>query len=120
MESTLDDLIATICPDLDTSPGRDVYVDIAQSTISAEALGDLYDYGVALKAAHVFTIDATRPMGDGGRITAKTEGRTSVQYETSTLKTSSSDLELTQYGKRLKSLIRSLGLVADVIGGTSV
>ncbi len=113
INSTLDDLVATICPDLEASPSRDVYLDIAQGTTSSEALGDLYNLAVCLKAAHEFTIDTTRPLGDGGRITAKNEGRTSVQYEFTPGNNKSSSLELTQYGVRLKKIYRQAGLVAE-------
>lgn len=113
MTSSIDDLISTLCPDLAASPGLDVYLDIAKGNLSLEALGDSYNLAVALRAAHEYTVDATRAGGQGGKVVSMTEGRTSVQYEATNRMRSSSALEMTQYGTRLKTLFRTLGLVAS-------
>jgi hypothetical protein len=103
--SSVDTILETICPKLFNSPLKDVYLDLAADRVSLEFLGKHYNYGYALMAAHYYTMDVTRPTGDSGMITAKTEGRTSIHYWNDVKNNSQSDLHMTSYGKRYKSLI---------------
>jgi hypothetical protein len=104
--SDVDTIIATICPKLDASPMKDVYMDLALDRVSQEYLGKHYNYGYALMASHYYTMDVSRPTGDSGMVTSKTEGRTSISYWNAIDIRSNSDLHMTSYGKRYKSLIR--------------
>ena len=117
MASTIDDFIATICPLLNSSISKDIYVEMAKMTLNADVLAENYALAVALRAAHEYTIDATRPMGSGGVIVGQSEGRASIQFAEPSRKVSlMSNLSATQYGQRLKALIRSMGLVATSSG----
>lgn len=103
--ATLDALIETLCPKLAVSPVMDIYKELAGDRTSVEYLGKHYNYGMALVASHLFTIDNSRPNGDSGMITSKTEGRTSISYWNAVNIKSNSDLHMTSYGKRYLSLI---------------
>ena len=121
MALAADDFLAGLCPQLLTDQNHDMYIAIAELSLDAPALEEHYQLALALMAAHSYTLDQTRPMGDGGRISLRTEGRISVGYQEprSTGGPDRSELLLTQYGQRLKSLFKRAGLFAEVSGGTA-
>jgi len=106
--ATVDDLIATICPSLDINVNKDIYVEIATSSLNELYFGTQYNYAIALKAAHVFTIDndPARTNGMAGLVTGRQEGRNSMRYWNSVSDGSASDLNMTHYGQRLKALMK--------------
>lgn len=109
-------LIDTICPRLSVSTASDIYIELATDQTSASYFGKYYNYAIALLASHIFTMDVSRPTGDSGMITSKTEGRTSVSYWNATNIKSNSDLHMTSYGKRYLSLIHK---ISPAVLGTS-
>lgn len=119
MASTYNDFISAICPLLANSPLVDIYVEMASLQTGATFFEDKYDYALALRASHLFTIDNTRKNGIGGLVTGQTEGRTSISYWNSVDKGDSSNLSATTYGQRLKALISSIGAGVS-IGATGV
>ena len=114
IDRTVAELIATICPNLSTSGASDIYIDIAAEDTDATFFGNYYNYAIALRAAHCYTIDTTRPNGDAGMITAKQEGKLQISFLHNMNRLSRSDLLMTQYGQRLQALIRRLGPIASI------
>jgi len=114
VDRTIAELIATICPTLSTSGASDIYIDIAAEDTDATFFGVYYNYAIALRAAHIYTLDVTRANGDAGLITAKQEGKLQVSFLHNMNRQSRSDLLMTQYGQRLHALIRRLGPIASV------
>jgi len=113
----VDTYIQTMCPRLFNDPGRAVYVELATDRTSQEYFGDLlYNYAIALRAMHDFTIDKTRTRGDGGFITDKTEGRLTMRFLHNMNRNSKSTLLMTSYGQKLHELIRARG---PIIGTAS-
>lgn len=107
--------IETMCPRLYADPTMSVYVELATDRTSLEFFGDaLYNYAIALRAMHDYTITTTRRRGEAGFITDRTEGRLSVRYLHNMSKNSRNDLMMTSYGQELHSLIRARGPVAAV------
>ena len=88
------------------SPVIDIYVELAQAQLGSDVFGDLYNYAVALKALHDWTIDTDRQNGESGLITDRTEGRLTLRYLHNMNKESKTDLLMTSYGQKLHSLIR--------------
>jgi hypothetical protein len=101
-----------MCPNLYNDPGLSVYVELATDRTSLDFFGaNLYNYAIALRAMHDFTIDKTRKRGDGGFITDKTEGRLTMRFLHNMSRSSRSTLLMTSYGQKLHELIRSRGPV---------
>ena len=88
------------------SPVIDIYIELAQAQLASDVFGDLYNYAVALKSLHDWTIDTYRQEGESGLITDRTEGRLTLRYLHNMNKESKTDLQMTSYGQRLHSLIR--------------
>jgi hypothetical protein len=111
----VEDYIEASCPALFASPLIDIYLELATDRTSQEFFGpNLYNYAVALRAMHLYTVAATRKRGEAGFITDRTEGRLSVRYLHNMSKSSRNDLMMTSYGQELHSLIRARGPVASV------
>lgn len=104
----VDSIIETICPRLALSASVDLYKELALESVSATYFGTNMAYATALMASHIFTMDVSRPLGDSGMITSKTEGRTSISYWNAINIKSNSDLHMTSYGKRYLSLIHKI------------
>jgi hypothetical protein len=109
----VDDYIATLCPKLWVDAGKDIYVDIATSVTSSTVFGDAYNYIVALRASHEYTLSQKDPSATG-LVTGQSEGRTSISYWNATTKGSDSTLGLTTYGVRIKSYMKTIGIFASV------
>lgn len=110
---SIDEYITSLYPTLDVAPDKDLYVDLATKQTSSSAFGELYNYAVALRACHEYFI-SLKEGSETGLVTNKTEGRTSISFWNSLPKDSSSTLAMSMYGKRLRALIKSLGLSASV------
>jgi hypothetical protein len=87
------------------------YIDIAQRLIDPDYFGEDFNFAIALRMCHEYTLDndPARAAGDGGFITDKTEGRVSVRFLHNMDRSSASTLLYTKYGMRLKALYRIHG-----------
>lgn len=108
------DYIQLICSGLDQAPNKAAYIALAEELTSIPYFGDKYNYAVALRASHEYTLSVLRPDGEAGLITSKTDGRASVHYINIQPKGSNSDLHMTVYGKRLIALSKGRGPAATV------
>lgn len=107
--------IENMCPRLFASPAMDMYIELATDRTNFAYFGDnLYNYAIALRAMHDYTIDATRPRGEAGFITDRTEGRLTLRFLHNMSKASRNDLLMTSYGQKLHALIRSRGPAAGI------
>ena len=106
--------LQALCPSLISSGFSDIYIELATSETDAAFFGDKYNYAIALRAAHNYTVVLTKGDGSGGLITAKQEGRMQISYLHNMNRQSRSDLLLTRYGMMLQSLIRSLGPIVSI------
>jgi len=88
---------------------RDFYIELATDMTSARYFGNQYNYAIALRAMHNYLVDRDRPGGDAGLVTAKTEGNVSIRYWNKVEKGRYSDLQMTTFGQRLLSLMKSSG-----------
>lgn len=113
-DRTVNEILLAICPSLVSSGIADLYIDIATEETSSSFFGKYYNYAIALRSAHNYSIDQERPNGAAGLITAKQEGRLQVSFLHNMTKNSKSDLLMTSYGQKLQSLIRSLGPIASI------
>ncbi len=79
MADTTDDFIAALLPPLAVSPLKDQFVLGATKLYSQAALGASYNYVIALRACHDFTLGVLR-KGVAGQVTMLQEGRASIQF----------------------------------------
>jgi len=114
----IDEYLYALCPALALDINKDLFVQIAIDNTSLSAFGTQYNYAVALRASHEYTL-AQKDASETGLVTQKSEQRTSISFWNSISATSNSTFSLTLYGKRLKALIKSKGLSAS-IGDPSV
>lgn len=115
MARTVTEYLYMMCPALVNSGFSDIYIELATGETSLSFFSDMYyNYAIALRAAHNYTIDSTRTDGSGGLITAKQEGRMQMSFLHNMNRQSRSDLLMTQYGQRLQSLIRSRGPIVSI------
>jgi hypothetical protein len=90
-------------------------VELATDRTSQSFFGDLfYNYAIALRAMHMFTISNSRKGGEAGFITDRTDGRLTLRYLHNMSKESRNDLMMTSYGQQLHALIRSRGPAAGI------
>jgi hypothetical protein len=108
------EIITAICAPLASSGAYDIYIDIAAEDTNAAFFGNYYNYAIALRASHYYTIDITRPDGDSGLITSKQEGKLQVSYLHNMNRNSRTDLTLTHYGQRLHALMRRRGPIISI------
>jgi hypothetical protein len=106
--------LQALCPSLSNSGFSDIYIELATEETSATFFGEKYNYAIALRAAHNYTVVLTKGDGSGGLITAKQEGRMQISYLHNMNRQSRSDLLLTRYGMMLQSLIRSMGPIVSI------
>jgi len=85
------------------------YVELAGDMSDTSYFGTLLNYAIALRAMHMYVLDKDRPRGGAGFITGKSEGNASIRYSEGSGMRSSSDLILTHWGQRLRSLIKARG-----------
>ena len=107
--ATPEEVLRIICPQVMTVSGLSTYIDIAKSMTSSGVFGDKYNYAVALRVAHMYTLN--KRNGAGGIITHKQEGRVSQSF--GGVDKMTSDLQSTSYGQQLLQLIKTAG-----VGGT--
>jgi hypothetical protein len=112
MARTVVEYLNAICPTMVADPSYAVFVDIATDQTSQSYFGDAYyNYAIALRAAHEYTLaaDPLRSKGESGLITAKGDGHLTIHYLHNMNRNSKSDLNMTHFGQRLLSLIRKCG-----------
>jgi hypothetical protein len=113
-DRTVIEIITALCPTLAASGAYDIYIDISAEDTDATFFGNYYNYAIALRAAHYYTIDVTRENGDSGLITSKQEGKLQVSYLHNMNRSSRTDLTLTHYGQRLHALMRRRGPIISI------
>jgi len=110
-------IIQTICSALADSPSLSSYVQMARESLDRCFFGKMYEYAVAYKACHLFTLfennsdsssvsNVVDKIG-GGQITGITEGGLSINFAQLSDDAQLNDLALTKYGKMLLALMRS-------------
>lgn len=103
-------IIETICKPLSDSPSLSKYVQIAEDSLNRGFYGKRFEYAVAYKACHLFTLcddgsfNKIKDLGNGS-IQSYSEGGMSVSFSGSS---GNSELESTKYGKMLLDLNRSI------------
>ncbi len=102
--STAEEYIAIICPTLTTISGYASYVALAETMTSTTFFGDKYEFAVALRACHLYTVN-TKRSGESGYVTQKTEGRLSRSF--GGLGLMKTELMGSTYGMQLLDLIKS-------------
>ncbi len=113
-DRSVTEILTAICPGIVTSGVQDLYTDISAEETSSTFFGKFYNYAIALRAAHYYSMDKNRPTGDAGLVTAKQEGRLQMSFLHNMTRNSKTDLGMTMYGQRLQSLIRSMGPVCSI------
>lgn len=110
-------IIQTICSALADSPSLSSYVQMARESLDRCFFGKMYEYAVAYKACHLFTLFESNSDSSsvsnvvdkigGGQITGITEGGLSINFAQLSGDAQLNDLALTKYGKMLLALMRS-------------
>lgn len=100
---TPEEILAVLCPNFLTTFGYEVYIELSTNQTDATFFGSNYNYAIALRAAHMWTLD-TKRGGQSGVIVGQVEGKLSRFY--GGVGVIRKDLELTNYGMQLISLIR--------------
>lgn len=124
MSLTAAERLRVFLPDMDAGLAVS-YLDMAEeATAPASAAG--WDsagraMAVALRAAHMYCLDqdVSRSGGAAGAVTSKREGDLAVTFSKDSQATSDSDADLdqTNYGRRLKRLIKTSFVGGFVAGG---
>lgn len=103
--ATPEQILAVICPRLFDTADYQVYIDLAVSQTAQEHFGLQYDLAVALRAAHMWTIN-TKRNGQSGVVTYRMEGRLAESY--GGIGVIRNELELTNYGLQLLQLMNTV------------
>lgn len=100
-------IIQTICPDLAGSPSLSQFVQMANESLNSRFFGKLFNYAVAYKACHLYTITAGDKTGihsiGGGAVTSYHEGGIDINFAQNQ---NDSELATTKYGKMLLDLMK--------------
>lgn len=105
------EIVAAICTELSESGEADVFIRMARENTDRRFFGGQYQYAVAYRACHLFTV--TRGAGGNaaagiGQVASMSEGGLSMSFATSAASSAADGgLETTKYGKMLLGLIRS-------------
>ncbi len=118
------DIIRIQCSGLYNSTDLNTYIILATQQTSQSFFGINYNLAIALRACHMYTLNNSNGINVGsGPIKSIKEGDLSISYGSISGMNSSSDLQLTSYGIRLKGLIdagpgaiRVLGVDESTIG----
>ena len=95
-------ILTDIAPEFsdEDSDRIDRFIELAEARTDKSKFGQLGDYAVALRAAHMMTL--SERSGTGGAITMQREGDLQTQFA----QTSDQSLDSTAYGQQLRELIR--------------
>lgn len=104
--ATPEEMLQVICPVFLTTSGYSVYLEMAESVTSSGWYGDTYPMAVALRAAHMWTLN-TKRRGQSGVETYLMEGRLAKSF--GGIGVVRNELELTNYGQQLLGLMKSQG-----------
>ena len=105
MARTVLEYITAFCPALVADAAYDVYVELATEQSDSTFFGTFYNFAIALRAMHMYTLDQ-RAIADGGSaglVTSVAEGKLQKSYLHNMNRQSRSDLLMTAYGNRLHS-----------------
>jgi hypothetical protein len=110
MASDPREIIATVCPELASSPSLDAFLGMAVEFTDRGFFGRLYPFAVAYRAWHLFLVAGGSGVESAaaglGQITGMTEGGLSVSLATGAA-ADSGGLDTTKPGKLLLGLIKS-------------
>ena len=103
------EIIQTICPKLADSPSLSQFVQVATESLNSRFFGKMFNYAIAYKACHLFTLNSQSPLDEilsvgGGPVTGISEGGISVNFASNQ---NVSELASTKYGRQLLDLMRS-------------
>lgn len=107
---TAEQIIQTICKPLADSPSLSNYIQMAQESLSSSFFGNQYEYAIAYKACHLFSMtdsnDSLNKIKDigSGSIQSYSEGGMSISFGSAS---SDKELNSTKYGRMLLDLIKS-------------
>lgn len=118
MAATTVQIIQARCSGLYNDSNRSLYIELAQDLTDSWFFGDYYNHAVALRAAHMWTLDNRDSGGAAGSVTSKKEGDLSVGYSVG--KASDEDLGQTSYGRQLLNLMKSAGTPGISVTGVSI
>lgn len=108
-EPTIEEWIDQLCPELSLAPNVDMFILMAKKVLSESVFGSDYNYAVALRASHDYSMSKREPF-ETGLLTSKTEGKLSMSFWNSVDAKSKKTLHLTTYGRALLELIGTKGL----------
>lgn len=106
-----------IAPQLASDPAKTDYISWARDRTNICYYGTQAERAVALRAAHMMTLDKlVQSSGGSGEIASKREGDLSISYHKSS-NGQGSDLSSTGYGRQLIGLMEGSGAFIGVTGG---
>ena len=118
--STASEILSAIASRFDGAANRDLFLQMAESRTSSTYYGLNRSDAVALRAAHLLTVNEAANASDGenmGPVASKSEGDLSVSYgKLSSGAGGDSDLASTSYGRQLLGLRRASGTGVQVTG----
>lgn len=104
--ATAEEILQVICPQFLTTSGYNVYLEMAEIETSSAWYGSAYEMALALRAAHMWTLNTQR-RGQSGVVTYLMEGRLAKSF--GGIGVVRHELELTNYGLQLQNLMKSRG-----------
>lgn len=109
------EILQVIAPEYASSPSATDFIELASLRTNSCFFGDKANYAIALRAAHMLTLSATRPLGEVGPVSSKSEGDLSISFG-SVSGVTFSDLSQTSYGVELDGLIKGTGPILGITG----
>lgn len=117
MAQTASAIFDIIASQYATDPNKTDYITWARDMTSTCWYGDNTERAIALRAAHMLTLDKrAQDNGGGGEIASKREGDLAISYHKGNTD-DNSDLALTPYGRQLAGLRKASGAFIGVTGG---
>lgn len=103
--STASQYFDLYCSQYKDDPNKDLFIESARCRISECFYRKNYELAVALLACHEITLTKTRPLGEGGYNSTKSEGDLSMSFGNSLITTKDNPhLGQTRHGLMLISL----------------
>jgi predicted alternative tryptophan synthase beta-subunit len=103
--ATPEEILIVIAPTMSATASYDVYIELAKQQTSSGYFGVHWGMAVALRAAHMWTLNSMR-SGQSGVITYLMEGRLSKSF--GGVGVIREELQLTNYGMQLLGLMDSM------------